>query len=616
MMLKQTFLSIALPATLLTGSTLIQAQNKQPNVIVILTDDQGSIDMNCYGAKDLTTPHMDRLAETGVKFTQFYVAAPVCSPSRASMLTGQNPHAAGLPGNASSHQGHTGMPTEKITLAEVMKDAGYATAHIGKWHIGYTPETMPLGQGFDYSFGHMGGCIDNYSHFFYWNGPNRHDLWENGQEVWHDGEYFGQLMADKADAFIEAHQDDPFFMYYAINMPHYPLQPTAKWRDHYKDLEMPRRDYAAFISTMDDYIGQLLSTLERLGLRENTIVVLQSDHGHSTEDRTFGGGGDAGPFRGCKFTLFEGGIRVPSIISYPKAIPQNVTRHQMAFNVDWLPTLADYCGIDKLPENLDGKSLKKVIEKGKASPHEIFRWKSGASWAVRQGDWKLIGYPQDPIHPELLNPDTDQLFLVNLKQDSTEMTNLAASYPEKTEALKQAYLRWEHANEEDIPTKRLQLKHKAIGQSIELKTTPHPKYSAGGATALIDGETGTRFFNDGFWMGFNGNDLEAMIDFHKMENFNQVSVGMVQDAESWVFFPKSIEVSWSEDGTSFSKPLIRKIEPLESLGRKSTQRITLQQEDMHGRFMKVVVKNSGVCPDWHVAKGEKAWLFIDEISIN
>lgn len=181
------------------------ANKKKPNVIVILTDDQGSIDVNCYGAKDLTTPNMDKLAKTGIKFTQFYVAAPVCSPSRASMLTGMNPHAAGLPGNASSQEGSSGMPTDRVTIAEVMKQAGYATAHIGKWHIGYTPETMPLGQGFDYSFGHMGGCIDNYSHFFYWNGPNRHDLWENGKEVYREGEYFGDLMEQKAKDYIENH---------------------------------------------------------------------------------------------------------------------------------------------------------------------------------------------------------------------------------------------------------------------------------------------------------------------------------------------------------------------------------------------------------------------------
>jgi arylsulfatase A-like enzyme len=166
-----------------SGKVSIGAEKRSvPNVIIILTDDQGSADAHCYGAQDLQTPAMDSIAARGVRFTQFYSAAPVCSPSRAGLLTGRYPLRAGLTGNASSRQGDPGMPPQ-ATLAKMFKAAGYATAHIGKWHLGFTPETMPNGQGFDYSFGHMGGCIDNLSHFFYWDGPNRHDLYRNGKEV-------------------------------------------------------------------------------------------------------------------------------------------------------------------------------------------------------------------------------------------------------------------------------------------------------------------------------------------------------------------------------------------------------------------------------------------------
>jgi arylsulfatase A-like enzyme len=160
------------------------ASAPKPNVIFILADDQGSVDLGCYGAKDLHTPHTDAIAARGVRFTQFYSAAAVCSPSRAGALTGRWPARAGVPGNVSSQKGgRGGLPPEERTMAEVFKAAGYATAHIGKWHLGYTPETSPRAQGFDHSFGHMGGCIDNYSHFFYWQGPNRHDLWRDGTEV-------------------------------------------------------------------------------------------------------------------------------------------------------------------------------------------------------------------------------------------------------------------------------------------------------------------------------------------------------------------------------------------------------------------------------------------------
>ncbi len=206
---------------------------RKPNVVLIFTDDQGTIDVNCYGSKDLYTSNLDRLAKEGTRFTQFYVGAPVCSPSRAALMTGRYPQGAGVPGNVSSQPGHAGMPTEQVTIAEMMKSAGYVTGHVGKWHLGYTPETMPNGQGYDSSFGHMGGCIDNYSHFFYWSGPNRHDLWRNGQEVWRDGEFFGELMVDECKKFIDKNKRKPFFLYWAINMPHYPLQGTEKWRKKY-----------------------------------------------------------------------------------------------------------------------------------------------------------------------------------------------------------------------------------------------------------------------------------------------------------------------------------------------------------------------------------------------
>jgi len=156
--------------------TTFAAEGQQPNVILVYTDDQGSLDLNCYGSHDLQTPHLDRLASQGIRFTQMYAPSAICSASRAGLLTGRFPARAGVPGNVSSEQGHAGMPTSEVTIAEMLKQAGYATGHVGKWHLGYTPETMPNGQGFDSSFGHMGGCIDNYSHFFYWQGPNRHDL--------------------------------------------------------------------------------------------------------------------------------------------------------------------------------------------------------------------------------------------------------------------------------------------------------------------------------------------------------------------------------------------------------------------------------------------------------
>jgi arylsulfatase A-like enzyme len=442
-MLKCFLSSVISVLTPLSVVSVVLSDDQKPNVIVIFTDDQGTIDANCFGAKDLVTPGIDGLANRGVRFTQFYAAAPVCSPSRAGILTGRYPVRAGVPGNVSSRHGVAGMPPAQVTMAETFRAAGYATAHIGKWHLGYTPETMPNAQGFDHSFGHMGGCIDNYSHFFYWNGPNRHDLWRNGREVHNAGQFFPDLMVDEAAQFIEKHRERPFFMYFAMNVPHYPYQGEAHWLEYYRELDYPRNLYAAFVSTLDARIARLVKTVDRLGLRERTIIVFQSDHGHSCEERAHLGGGSAGPYRGAKFSLFEGGIRVPAIISWPGQIPAGEVRDHVAHSCDWLPTVAALSGIELSEPDIDGEDLTSVIKSSSnPSPHHVLHWTIGGSWAVREGNWKLIGNPRDTSNKAPLTAD-DNLFLVNLAEDRSELENLAARQPEKVAELLDKHRQWE-----------------------------------------------------------------------------------------------------------------------------------------------------------------------------
>ncbi len=333
-------------------------------------------------------------------------------------------------------------------MAEMFKAAGYATAHIGKWHLGYTPETMPNAQGFDYSFGFMGGCIDNYSHFFYWSGPNRHDLHRNGEEVFCDGEYFQDLMIREADKFIQDHHDEPFFMYAAFNCPHYPYQGYERWIKYYRDkgVPYPRDLYAAFLSTEDDHIGQLLGLIDSAGLREDTIIVLQSDQGHSTEERAHFGGGSAGPYRGAKFSMFEGGIRIPSIVSWPGHLPEGEVRDQMAHGCDWMPTLAALAGVDTVPEGIDGRSIADVIEGASApSPHDHLIWHlhegDKASWAVREGDWKLSVNVRDTTDGQNVKT-IEGPFLANIAEDVGETTNVAADHPDIVERLTKIHTDW------------------------------------------------------------------------------------------------------------------------------------------------------------------------------
>lgn len=443
-MFKLSFAKFIGFAFLMITPFLIFAQQR-PNVIIIYSDDQGAIDLNCYGSNDLETPNIDKLAGSGVMFTQFY-ASPVCSPSRASLLTGLNPQRAGLPGNASELNRESGMPNSQYTMAEMFKSAGYATAHIGKWHLGYKPDMSPNAQGFDHSFGHMAGCIDNYSHFFYWNGPNKHDLYRNGNEVHYPGQYFPDLMVKEAVQFITSSNNQPFFLYFAVNLPHYPYQGDPKWLDYYtkKGLAYPRNLFAAFMSTLDDKIGLLLNHLNVLGLTNNTIIIFQSDNGYSTEERAHFGGGSAGILRGAKACLFEGGIRVPAIISWPGKIPPGQVRNQFAVNTDWFPTLASYCNIKLIREDLDGKSLINLINNpNESSPHlEGYCWEFGKNmWAARNGKWKLMGNPVDKSSKGELTLD-DALFLVDLESDPGEMKNIAKHYPEKVQELKRQYQEW------------------------------------------------------------------------------------------------------------------------------------------------------------------------------
>ncbi len=407
---------------------------RRPNVVVILTDDQGSVDAGCYGARDLETPNIDALAARGVRFTQFYAAAPVCAPSRGGLLTGRYPLRNGVVNNGQV------LADGETTMAEMFRAAGYATALVGKWHLGERPG--PNGQGFDHAFGHLGGCIDNYSHFFYWSGPNRHDLQRNGREVFLPGQFFPDLMVKEATEFIEAHRQQPFFLYFAMNMPHYPYQGDVRWLEHYKSLPYPRNLYAAFVSTLDERIGKLLARLDALKLRDDTIVVFQSDHGHSTEERAHFGGGSAGPYRGAKFSLFEGGIRVPAIISWPGHVPAGEVRAQAAHSCDWLPTVADLAGVALPKAELDGRSLGGVLASTDAPPaHDLLHWDLGPQWAVREGNWKLIGNPKDTSDKGPLGPN-DKLFLANLADDIGEMQNRAADKPEIVERLKKLHDEW------------------------------------------------------------------------------------------------------------------------------------------------------------------------------
>jgi arylsulfatase A len=419
----------------------------RPNVVILYTDDQGTLDANCYGSTDLITPNIDRIAANGVRFTQAY-AHTVCCPSRAALLTGRHPQRSGVnswtqgPMNA---QKGVNMATEEITIAEAMKTAGYRTALFGKWHVGSHPDHGPMKQGFDEFFGIRNGFIDNYNHFFL-HGKGYHDLYEGTTEVFKDGEYFPELITNRALQFIDKSKAAPFLLYVGYNIPHYPEQALKKHSELYKDLPMPRRSYAAITTTTDYYVGQILDRLDAHSLTENTIVIFQSDNGHSAENNSGvrfddhksgfpkghyysanGGGGNTGKWIGAKGSFLEGGVRVPSIVSWPAKLPKGVVRDQAVTIMDWYPSILEWCGIERPQVKLDGRPLQPIIDTASApSAHPVLYFQWQRNWAVREGDWKLIS--GRALH--------------NLADAKPEAKNYAKEKPAVVNALKARYEAW------------------------------------------------------------------------------------------------------------------------------------------------------------------------------
>jgi arylsulfatase A-like enzyme len=419
-----------------------------PNVLVVICDDLGYGDLGCYGA-EYGTPNIDRIAGGGVRLTDWHGNAPVCSPTRASLLTGKYPQRVGVPANAPQGRPETvsniGLEPEETTLADALSGAGYRCGAFGKWHLGSTERDDPLANGFDEWFGFLSGCVDYYSHTMVWQQshgtPPYHDLWEGQEEVWHNGEYLTDLITDRAVAFIED-SPDPFFAYVAFNAPHYPMHAPAEYFDRFPDLSGDRRTQAAMVAALDDAVGDLLDTLEREGVGDETLIVFTSDHGPSREVRNHldgsrdpYNGGKTGGFRGEKFSLFEGGIRVPGIVRYPDAFAGGRDCDELAATMDVFPTVLDYCGLS-VPDDADGKSLRPVLEEDAETPHDRLYWAFGDQLAVRDGDWKLV------VEGREVGDDPVARHLADLESDPGESTNRVDEHREFAGELGAAARQW------------------------------------------------------------------------------------------------------------------------------------------------------------------------------
>jgi len=431
----------ALIVPLCLASTSLAAD--RPNILLIFTDDQGINDVGCYGS-EIPTPNIDRLASEGLKFEQWYSASSICTPSRFGLLTGQNPSRSkdqllsALMFMADEHK-ETGIQQGETTIAEKLRESGYDTALIGKWHLGHGgKDLLPTRHGFNSFIGHTGGCID----FFTMTYGNIPDWYHQEVHVSENG-YATELITDEAISYLEDREDeeDPFFLYLAYNAPHFGkgwspstrtpiniMQPQAEDLRRVSGIEdKVRREFAAMTVSLDDGVGKVIEALDANGLSDDTLVIFLTDHGG---DPVYGGNNL--PYRGDKATLFEGGLRVPCIMRWPGKIEAGSTSDFVCSSLDLFPTFCSLAGIAADDSRLDGRNLSSVIIEGIGWSDRMLFWELGVHaelgrnpWsAVRSGDWKYLQTPDDGE------------FLFNIAKDPYEKRNLMRIEPERFKDLR------------------------------------------------------------------------------------------------------------------------------------------------------------------------------------
>jgi arylsulfatase A-like enzyme len=424
---------VTVGAALLSSGAPAFGADKKPNILFIVADDLGWKDVGFHGS-DIKTPTIDGLAAAGAKLEQYYVQ-PMCTPTRAALMTGRYPLRYGLQTGVIPSAHVYGLPTDEWLLPQALKEAGYATAIVGKWHLGHADRKYwPRQRGFDYQYGPLIGEIDYFTH-------EQHavvDWYRNNVRVVEKG-YSTTLLGDEAVKLIGRHDPaTPLYLYLAFNAAHTPYQATPEYLERYKHVEDPsRRAYAGSITAMDDQIARVLLALDQKKMRETTLVVFMSDNG-GTHNAMFAGEGDMskvkipcdnGPYRDGKASLYEGGTRVVALASWPGHIKAGSTVDQMIHVVDWYPTLVGLAGGQTAKAKpLDGMNVWATISEGAPSPRkEIVYNVEPFRAGIRQGDWKLIWRTLLPASVELYD----------IAQDPSEKTNVAAQNPDKVAALQQ-----------------------------------------------------------------------------------------------------------------------------------------------------------------------------------
>ncbi|MCI0456177.1 MAG: sulfatase [Gemmataceae bacterium] len=428
-----------------TASPLLAGDKpRKPNIVILLADDMGYADVGFQGCRDIPTPHIDALANNGVRCTNGYVSGVYCSPTRAGLLIGRYQQRFGHefnPGNKGDAE-ILGLPLTETTLADRLKAAGYTTGLVGKWHLGNAPKFHPQKRGFDEFFGFLAGA---HSYF-----PGQGAPIYRGTTAVKEPEYLTDAFAREAVAFIDRHKAKPFFLYLAFNAVHTPMHATDDRLKQFSAIpDQARRTYAAMLAAMDEAVGKVLERLRSAGLEENTLVFFFSDNGGPTMPGTTINASRNTPLRGSKRTTLEGGIRVPFVVQWKGKLPAGKVYDQMVIQLDVLPTALAAAGVESRPEGpQDGVNLLPYLTgQNTQPPHATLYWRMGQQLAIRQGDWKLVQY--DPTADGTTGGPSRGAAsgvtprrLYHLAQDIGEANDLAAKHPEKVKELEAAWQNW------------------------------------------------------------------------------------------------------------------------------------------------------------------------------
>lgn len=444
-----------------------EAASRKPNIIVILSDDAGYIDFGCYGGEQIPTPNIDAISANGVQFSDAYVTASVCAPSRAGLITGryqqrfgfeQNPSGEPAPGFTRADMG---IDPDQTTMASMLKDNGYRTLAVGKWHLGNEEKHYPLNRGFDAFYGFLAG---HRSYFGYPGARSREEaLMDNRQEVPEDSiTYLTDMFTNRAIAFMEEKKEQPFFIYLAYNAVHTPMDAKKEdWNKFASIADTGRRTYAAMMSSLDQNVGRVLAALKKNGLEENTLIYFLNDNGGATTNFS-----DNGPLRGMKGSDWEGGLRVAMMMQWPGHVPAGAVYGHPVSSLDIFATSLAAAGGDTAAlKNKDGVNLLPYINGTvKDVPHQALYWRRGVAAAVREGNWKLIRVETNPI------------LLFDLKNDLSETKNVAEKNPAVVKHLLAKLSEWEKGLSaqhwgSSYGSKNLILKHRmnVIGREMERK---------------------------------------------------------------------------------------------------------------------------------------------------